>query len=353
MEGIGYTLIYLARGELPWQGIKADTKKEKYNKIMDKKCDTPIEMLCKGLPNEFTAYMYYCRSLQFEDKPDYVMLRKQFNDGFYRNHLDKGFSFDWIRLGVDLDSCKKGENNDSNRASEEQHEEHKVDDRRSRDVSNAESQVGDRFRSADAKRKHSLNSQEQLQVVRQVQNGRKARMSIPTPNIKLTFPIPAEFEDAKKIEEKQDESSGSSESGKEEDPAAAIQQIVQGLPKVVLRIAKEAKERKQKEKEEEKSRGAETEQKEEGKAENGTNKKPATLAVTEPQQARMLDDFVAATSKAVRLEDKMKDVPLEVLSKKLTSDLSDRSSCNFRILDIVENSTLFGTIQLVLITLCG
>ena len=32
---------------------------------------TPIEVLCKGAPVEFATYLNYCRSLRFEEKPDY------------------------------------------------------------------------------------------------------------------------------------------------------------------------------------------------------------------------------------------------------------------------------------------
>ena len=51
MEGLGYCFVYFMKGELPWQGIKADDKKLKYDKIMDKKMSTPIEVLCKDLPS--------------------------------------------------------------------------------------------------------------------------------------------------------------------------------------------------------------------------------------------------------------------------------------------------------------
>lgn len=49
MESLGYVLMYFNRGSLPWQGLKAATKKQKYEKISEKKMSTPIEILCKGM----------------------------------------------------------------------------------------------------------------------------------------------------------------------------------------------------------------------------------------------------------------------------------------------------------------
>ena len=40
--------IVLPRGSLPWQGLKAATKKQKYEKISEKKMSTPVEVLCPG-----------------------------------------------------------------------------------------------------------------------------------------------------------------------------------------------------------------------------------------------------------------------------------------------------------------
>ena len=44
IESLGYVLMYFLRGSLPWQGLKAATKKQKYEKISEKKMATPIEV---------------------------------------------------------------------------------------------------------------------------------------------------------------------------------------------------------------------------------------------------------------------------------------------------------------------
>ena len=50
LESLGYMLMYFNLGSLPWQGLKAATKKQKYERISEKKMSTPIEVLCKGFP---------------------------------------------------------------------------------------------------------------------------------------------------------------------------------------------------------------------------------------------------------------------------------------------------------------
>ncbi|KAH0472512.1 MAG: uncharacterized protein KVP18_004718, partial [Porospora cf. gigantea A] len=54
LEAVAYVLLYFIRGSLPWQGLKAGTKRDKYDKIMEKKMGTPIDVLCKYCPCEFT-----------------------------------------------------------------------------------------------------------------------------------------------------------------------------------------------------------------------------------------------------------------------------------------------------------
>ena len=95
LEGLGYTLIYLAKGGLPWQGIKGNSLKERYNRILEKKMAIPIFKLCEGLPDEFTKFMNYCSSLGFEDKPDYLNMRKCFINLFVKKGYKNNFKFDW------------------------------------------------------------------------------------------------------------------------------------------------------------------------------------------------------------------------------------------------------------------
>ncbi|KAH8592661.1 casein kinase I [Bisporella sp. PMI_857] len=95
LESFGYVLLYFCRGSLPWQGLKATTKKQKYDRIMEKKMTTPTEVLCRGLPNEFNIYLNYTRSLRFDDKPDYSYLRKILRDLFVREGFQYDYVFDW------------------------------------------------------------------------------------------------------------------------------------------------------------------------------------------------------------------------------------------------------------------
>ncbi|EDK46669.1 casein kinase I [Lodderomyces elongisporus] len=95
LESLGYVLIYFCRGSLPWQGLKAATKRQKYDRIMEKKMTTPNNILCKGLPSEFLDYMNYIKTLRFDDKPDYAYLRKLFRDLFKRENYRYDYVFDW------------------------------------------------------------------------------------------------------------------------------------------------------------------------------------------------------------------------------------------------------------------
>ncbi|KAL7288734.1 hypothetical protein TKK_0017457 [Trichogramma kaykai] len=95
LEALGHMFMYFLRGSLPWQGLKADTLKERYQKIGDTKRATPIEVLCEGHPEEMATYLRYVRRLDFFDTPDYEYLRKLFQDLYDRRGFAHDNEFDW------------------------------------------------------------------------------------------------------------------------------------------------------------------------------------------------------------------------------------------------------------------
>uniref|UniRef100_A0A8C1XXV5 non-specific serine/threonine protein kinase n=1 Tax=Cyprinus carpio TaxID=7962 RepID=A0A8C1XXV5_CYPCA len=96
LEALGHMFMYFLRGSLPWQGLKADTLKERYQKIGDTKRATPIEVLCESFPEEMATYLRYVRRLDFFEKPDYDYLRKLFTDLFDRNGYVFDYEYDWV-----------------------------------------------------------------------------------------------------------------------------------------------------------------------------------------------------------------------------------------------------------------
>lgn len=98
LESLGYVLMYFNLGVLPWQGLKAANKRQKYERISEKKLSTTILTLCKGFPNEFANYLNYCRQMYFEQRPDYCYLRKLFRNLFHRLGFTYDYVFDWNLL---------------------------------------------------------------------------------------------------------------------------------------------------------------------------------------------------------------------------------------------------------------
>ncbi|XP_021961387.1 casein kinase I [Folsomia candida] len=94
LEAIGYVMIYFLMGRLPWQGLKASNQKQKYEKITETKLQISTKDLCNKLPQEFEMYMNYCRTLGFEEGPNYRYLRQNFlilsrvQEYEYDNHYD-------------------------------------------------------------------------------------------------------------------------------------------------------------------------------------------------------------------------------------------------------------------------
>jgi casein kinase 1 len=101
LEALGHVFMYFLRGGLPWQGLKAATNNQKYEKIGEKKQTTAIKDLCEGFPEEFSKYLTYVRNLGFEDTPDYDYLRELFTQALKNaNEIEDG-EYDWMKISKD------------------------------------------------------------------------------------------------------------------------------------------------------------------------------------------------------------------------------------------------------------
>jgi casein kinase 1 len=98
LESLGHVFMYFLRGGLPWQGLRAATNKQKYEKIGEKKQSTPISELCEGFPEEFAIYMNYVRKLGFEETPDYDFLRELFSKVLKTLGEPEDGVYDWMLL---------------------------------------------------------------------------------------------------------------------------------------------------------------------------------------------------------------------------------------------------------------
>jgi len=96
MESIGYLLIYLLKGSLPWQGLKIKQKSEKYSKIKELKMSLEPEKLCEDLPDEFKEYIESVKNLEFEEEPDYGRYINMFTELFKKKEYVKDYMYDWV-----------------------------------------------------------------------------------------------------------------------------------------------------------------------------------------------------------------------------------------------------------------
>ena len=125
LMSIGYVLVYLLKGVLPWQGLE-----DKPSKLVEKKIQIPNDVLCSGLPNEFLHYLNYCKNLRFEERPDYEFLKGLFgkllglvitNFNLRRNEI----IFDWCFKDVETIWKKYLDKEDFNKTNKNNTEEKK------------------------------------------------------------------------------------------------------------------------------------------------------------------------------------------------------------------------------------
>lgn len=98
LEALGHVFMYFLRGGLPWQGLKAATNKQKYEKIGEKKQTTPIKELAAGFPEQIEQYLTYVRNLAFDATPNYDYLRDLFTQALKSTGETEDGEYDWMKL---------------------------------------------------------------------------------------------------------------------------------------------------------------------------------------------------------------------------------------------------------------
>lgn len=97
LESLGYCWVYFLRGSLPWQGVSARTRDEKFARIHEMKKKTSSAALCEGLPNEFARFLDYVRPMRKDERPDYKRLREAFRKLAADSGYENDNQFDWIK----------------------------------------------------------------------------------------------------------------------------------------------------------------------------------------------------------------------------------------------------------------
>ena len=95
LESLGYLIYYFLKGRLPWQGLKANKKEDRYKKIYEVKKSVKIKDLCSGFPEEFESFYNYVRKLEFEQVPDYDYLKSLLKIILAKNNYIIDYFYDW------------------------------------------------------------------------------------------------------------------------------------------------------------------------------------------------------------------------------------------------------------------
>ena len=95
LESLAYIMVYFIKGELPWQNIKAKSRKEKYSKIYQMKKRMVPDELCNFLPEEMKTFLNYILNLNVKIKPDYSKLINLINNLMNKYSYSNDLQFDW------------------------------------------------------------------------------------------------------------------------------------------------------------------------------------------------------------------------------------------------------------------
>ena len=127
--------------------MRANNKKDKYERIMEKKLSTPIDFLCKGLASEFVTFLTYARNLRFEDKPDYAYVKTLFKDLFVKSGFELDWQYDWNIIAQEKKKNEEAKAGvlSTQKAGEKKEEEQKMDIEKDASKNSNPNRVGEKL----------------------------------------------------------------------------------------------------------------------------------------------------------------------------------------------------------------
>lgn len=118
LESIGYVLLFIFKGKLPWDLENLENldlmnlnEKDAYLKTYRMKKFMPVEKLCRDCPVELEEYFKYVKSLKFDKEPNYDKLRNLFINILKKESAPfdniETLNFSWIEKGMERSRSKK------------------------------------------------------------------------------------------------------------------------------------------------------------------------------------------------------------------------------------------------------
>ena len=96
LESLCYLLLYLMKGNLPWDNVYGKNENEEILLIYKIKKFMKPELLFMNLPKETAEFFTYCKKLEYEQKPDYTYLKNLLLNILNYSNEKNDLNFSWV-----------------------------------------------------------------------------------------------------------------------------------------------------------------------------------------------------------------------------------------------------------------
>ncbi|KAH7646020.1 casein kinase I [Dermatophagoides farinae] len=96
LEAIIYMIIFLHKGQLPWQGLNVADLRERTKQIGIIKMTTTSKELCSNMPVEYENFLEIVKKIRFNERPPYRQIISQFRYVLFRMGITADDNYyDW------------------------------------------------------------------------------------------------------------------------------------------------------------------------------------------------------------------------------------------------------------------